>query len=207
MFDFYASGKEYLLSNGKKIIIKRAGMGYLYRLLCYYIDIEENNKNLKQISNETDIKIMANKLNKYLTISEGLKRSFSVNVEPFISIRWKKIPECDKNGLTKAILKFNTYNQGVSSAGEVHKEDLIKQHNFLLLFLMELGYTEKQASNEVSNYKACALLEARKQQRIIEMNDIRIANQGSMDDYKAYINELNGFHFRNPEEVMREYGG
>lgn len=203
MIDYYATGKEYLLSNGKKIIIKRAGMGFLYRLLYYYMDIEENNKDLKKISNETNLEIFVKEYNRLIKRSKQLSGLFKVNIEPFINVKWNKIPDKDKLSVTRAIIDFNTYSTGKSSDSEVYKEDIFKQHNFMVLFLMDLGYTERQACYEVSNYKASVLYEAWEKKRVIELNDMRVATQASQEGFKEYVLELKGYHLMNPTEVIK----
>lgn len=198
---FYAVAKEIKISN-RYILVKRAGVGYYYRLLHNIISIQDHNAKLIKLQNEENPDLLKVNLNQFFIEKKRLENAIMVNVEPFINIKWKNIKDEDKKTVIDSIINFNSYELS-NGEGQVKLKDIESQHNFIIAFLLERGYTIKEAS-EINNYQAMAMIAQWKEMRTIEMADLRVANNAEHKEYRDYILKLKGFNFMTPEEIIRK---
>jgi len=209
MLQFYAVGKQHELSNKKIILIKRAGVGYYYRLLYCLLEVEANNKKLNNLKKESDLEIISKSLPLFLYNSKRLNKLLAVNLESFLDMKWKKIPNEDKDKVIQQVMGFNSIAEDLEIGNEggyvLKKEDIENQHNFIMEFLLERGYTIETA-NRVNNYQAMILIRQWNEMRILKMSDRSVSVNALPEEYKKYILTLRGYNFKTPQEILNMGG-
>lgn len=195
---FYAIGKKLKLSNNKIIVIKRAGVGYYYRLLYVFIRQQELVKEIENMTNNReDLNIIYKKYNEL----NNLNKSIMVNIQPFIDVKWKSIKEEDKKLVIESILEFNRYDND-GSGGEITSEIVENEYNFILAFFLERGYKIDEVNN-INNYQACCIIYGWNKIRIFQMTDTKYAMNANEEEWKKYVLELQGYNLMTPEEVIK----
>ena len=189
--DFYVS--EAVMS-GNPITIKRAGVGYLFRLLalllsffdsvkeikCAYEDMDNLSKNLDKIKTLLD-----NETEKSKTLAEFLQH--------FTDIATDKLNIEELVTLSKHVLSFNMPRKN-GGGGEIKNDVMLNNilNDVICQTAFCIGKDPMWVSENVNYVQCVIILSQYRKARVGPMTDMRVAMNAKKEDYSKYVRDLSG---------------
>ena len=190
--DFYVS--EAVMSDNP-ITIKRAGVGYLFRLLalllsffdsvkeikCAYEDMDNLSKNLDKIKTLLD-----NETEKAKTLAGFLQHFTDVSTE--------KLSIEELVTLSKHVLSFNMPSKSSGGGGEIKNEAMLNNllNDVICQTAFCIGKDPMWVSENVNYVQCVIILIQYRKFRVGSLTDMRVAMNAGKEDYSKYVRDLSG---------------
>ena len=190
--DFYVSEAE-MADN--PIIIKRAGVGYLFRLLALLLSFFDSVKNIKSVYE--DIENLSSNIDKIKTLldSETEKSKMLADfLSHFTDVSTAKLNIEELVTLSKHVLSFNMPSKKGSGGGEIKNGAMLNNilNDVICQTAFCIGKDPMWVSENVSYVQCVIILNQYRKFRVGPMTDLRVAVNAGKDDYSKYVINLSG---------------
>jgi hypothetical protein len=194
MIEFLASGVSTQFQ-GKRIIVKRPGVGYYYRLLDCIYTLNKTSEEIADIFKSKDPKeiLQSIKDKAHLIVQKKpMTKNLRVHLDEFVEgVNVKRLKESELMELVKIVLEVNASKRDDSEEPEKNERkkepDFDENYNRLIYIISKVtGYDPETAAVKINNVQAGILLRQYEKDQYEQATLMRMAYHADANGWRQY---------------------